>query len=106
LILQLLAEEAKPLSELITELPHYEMIKLKVARGNLELSDVINELKLLATAEKIDEQDGIKFIWSDRWVHLRPSNTEPIIRIYAEAATRQIAETAAQPFVDYFNQIK
>ena len=106
LILQLLAEEAKPLSELTIELPHYEMIKLKVARGNLELSDVIDELKLLATAEKIDQQDGIKFIWEDRWVHLRPSNTEPIIRIYAEAATRQLAETTAQPFVDYFNQIK
>ena len=106
LILQLLAEEAKPLSELMQELPHYEMIKIKVDRGNFEFNEIIEDLKKLTTSENIDQQDGIKFIWEDRWVHLRPSNTEPIIRIYAEAATRQLAETTAQPFVDYFNQIK
>ncbi|MDD5766461.1 MAG: hypothetical protein PHW79_09495, partial [Candidatus Marinimicrobia bacterium] len=42
------------------------------------------------------------FIWKDRWVHLRPSNTEPIIRIYAEAPTRELAEAAAQPFIQFF----
>ncbi|MBN2602131.1 MAG: phosphoglucosamine mutase [Candidatus Marinimicrobia bacterium] len=106
LILQLLAEEAKPLSELMNELPHYEMIKLKVSHGNRDFSDLIEDLKKLANPDHFDLQDGIKFIWNDSWVHLRPSNTEPIIRIYTEAQTRQLAETAAQPFVDYFNQFK
>lgn len=104
LILQLLAEEARPLSVLMQDLPHYEMIKLKVPRGNLELGDVIEDLKKLVTPEEIDQQDGIKFIWKDRWVHLRPSNTEPIIRIYAEASTKQVAELTAQPFTNFFNQ--
>ena len=106
LILQLLAEEQRPLSELLREIPHYEMIKLKVSRGDLELKDVIDDLKKLAIPENFDLQDGIKFIWKDRWVHLRPSNTEPIIRIYAEAATKEEAQSAAQPFIDYFNQQK
>ncbi|MBU1063565.1 phosphoglucosamine mutase [bacterium] len=104
LILQLLAEEAKPLSVLMQELSHYEMIKLKVPGGNLDLNDIIDDLKQLANPEEFDFQDGIKFIWKDRWVHLRSSNTEPIIRIYAEALTKQLAESAAQPFIDYFKQ--
>ncbi|MFH2035954.1 MAG: phosphoglucosamine mutase [Candidatus Zixiibacteriota bacterium] len=104
LVLQLLAEEAKPLSVLMQELPHYEMIKLKVSRGNLEFGDIVNDLKKLTTPDNIDIQDGIKFIWKDRWVHLRSSNTEPIIRIYAEALTKQIAQSAAQPYIDYLNQ--
>jgi phosphomannomutase len=104
LVLQLLAEKGKPIAKLMQELPHYEMIKLKVPRGSLQLGDIIFDLKKLAKPEKTDNQDGIKFIWSDRWVHLRPSNTEPIIRIYAEAPTRQMAELAAQPFIEYFNQ--
>jgi phosphomannomutase len=104
LVLQLLAEEGKPLSELMRRLPHYEMIKLKVSRKNLEIGDVADSLKKLVTPDDIDLQDGIKFIWKDRWVHLRPSNTEPIIRIYAEAPTKALAESAAQPFIDYFNK--
>jgi phosphomannomutase len=104
LILQLLTEAAKPLSELMQELPHYEMIKLKVARGQLELGSVIADLKKLAASDTIDLQDGIKFIWSDRWVHLRPSNTEPIIRIYAEAANQKLAQAAAEPFIEFFNK--
>jgi len=104
LVLQLLAEKAKPISALMQELPHYEMIKLKISRGSLQLGDIIADLKKLAKPEKIDTQDGIKFIWHDRWVHLRPSNTEPIIRIYAEAADKQFAQAAAAPFVAFFNQ--
>jgi len=104
LILQLLAEEAKILSKLMKELPHYEMIKIKVPRGNLELGDIMDDLKKLAIPDEFDLQDGLKLIWKDHWVHLRTSNTEPIIRIYAEAPTKQIAEAAVQPYIDYFNQ--
>ncbi|HDP68810.1 MAG TPA: phosphoglucosamine mutase [Candidatus Marinimicrobia bacterium] len=105
LILQLLAEKAKSVSELMQELPHYEMVKLRVSRGDLDLSDVLDELKQLATPADLDLQDGIKFIWSDRWVHLRPSNTEPIIRIYAEAKNAALAQEAAEPFVAFFTEL-
>ena len=104
LILQLLAEEAKTLSELMEGLPHYEMIKIKVPKGNLELRDILDDLKKLASSDEFDLQDGLKLIWKDHWVHLRSSNTEPIIRIYAEAPTKQIAEAAAQPYINYFNR--
>ncbi len=102
LVMQLLAEEAKPLSELMEELPQYVMIKKKVQRGNLQLKDLIEDLKKLAKPLEFDLQDGIKFIWSDRWVHMRPSNTEPIIRIYAEAPTLEEVEKTAEPFVNFF----
>jgi len=102
LVMQLLAEEAKPLSELMEELPQYVMIKKKVQRGNLQLKDLIEDLKELAKPLEFDLQDGIKFIWSDRWVHMRPSNTEPIIRIYAEAPTLEEVEKTAEPFVNFF----
>ena len=102
LVLQLLAEQGKPLSELMNELPRYTMIKKKVPRGNLELNELIDDLKQLKQPEELDLQDGIKFIWRDRWVHMRPSNTEPIIRIYAEAPTQEAAEEAIAPFVKFF----
>ncbi|MBL7135872.1 MAG: phosphoglucosamine mutase [Candidatus Marinimicrobia bacterium] len=102
LVLQLLAEQGKPLSDLMNELPRYTMIKKKVPRGNLELNELIDDLKQLKQPEELDSQDGIKFIWRDRWVHMRPSNTEPIIRIYAEATTKEAAEEAVAPFVKFF----
>ena len=102
LVLQLLAEQGKPLSDLMNELPRYTMIKKKVPRGNLELNELIDDLKQLKQPEELDLQDGIKFIWKNRWVHMRPSNTEPIIRIYAEAPTKEAAEEAIAPFENFF----
>ena len=102
LVLQLLAEQGKPLSDLMNELPRYTMIKKKVPRGNLELNELIDDLKQLKQPEELDLQDGIKFIWKNRWVHMRPSNTEPIIRIYAEAPTKEAAEEAIAPFEKFF----
>ncbi len=102
LALQLLAEQGKPLSVLMNELPRYTMIKKKVPRGNLELNELIDDLKQLKQPEELDLQDGIKFIWEDRWVHMRPSNTELIIRIYAEAPTKDAAGEVIAPFVKFF----
>ncbi len=102
LILQLLAEMSKPLSKIMENIPRYHMIKQKAPLDNIKLDAERDNLKQLAKPESIDIQDGIKFIYKDRWVHMRPSNTEPIIRIYAEARTEQQARKSAQPFIDYF----
>jgi len=102
LILQLLAEEKVALSQLMTQLPSYSMAKKKVALGDIDLAAAIPELKKLAAADEYNTEDGIKFSWRDRWVHLRPSNTEPIIRIYAEAPTKAEAEEIVAPFVRFF----
>ena len=48
--------------------------------------------KFRINCAKQNKTDGIKFIWENKWVHLRSSNTEPIIRIYAEAATEKVAK--------------
>lgn len=105
LVLQFLSEQTASISEVMKSLPRYAMIKKKIPRGDKPLSDYFSDLKTLVSADSVNTEDGIKFIWKDRWVHLRPSNTEPIIRIYAEAPTRELAETVAQPFIRFFEHI-
>jgi phosphomannomutase len=91
LLLSLLAEENLPLSELTGRLPHYEMLKVKREFSG-DLNEILDALRLALRnchseiiSESID--DGIKFNFSDSWLQLRKSNTEPIIRIIAEAKT-------------------
>lgn len=87
LVLSRMAQSDAPLSEWFKSLPQFKMVK-----DRLELRSTDPDALFLA-AEKtfsdaeIDRQDGLKFTWDDRWVHLRKSNTEPIIRLYAEAPT-------------------
>ncbi len=102
LVLQLLVEEGRSLSNLMKKMPKYSIIKKKVPRGEIDLSNSLPQLTKIAEAVSINTEDGIKFIYHDHWVHLRPSNTEPIIRIYAEAPTKIDAEKAAAIFVEYF----
>ena len=104
LVLQLLAELNRPLSQIMDEMPHYVMHKQKIERGNIRLADVIPDLKSIAGAARSNSEDGIKFIWDDAWVHLRPSNTEPIIRIYAEGMDRESVEQRVRPFSEYFRK--
>jgi len=93
LVLDLLAAESTPLSAIIASLPRYEMIKHK-----FELADVggIEAIKpALARVEaafadaRVNSSDGVRVDFADGWVHLRPSNTEPIVRLIAEAGTRE-----------------
>lgn len=87
LLLEFLAREGKPLSALIAELPRYAIHKEKVDIDRAAVAAAGPGLKAhpaVAGAE-VDERDGIKFSWADRWVHLRASGTEPVSRIIAEA---------------------
>lgn len=96
LFLTHLAKSGKKVSELRATYPPYSIAKQKV-----ELTpDIDVDALLLAVKEKyaqydITDIDGVKIDFPDRWVHLRKSNTEPIIRVYAEAATPQEAEETA-----------
>jgi phosphomannomutase len=94
LILQLLAEEARPLSELAAALGRYEIVKEKVPRPAGSLEDAYTALARQMGAPEADRQDGLRLAWpaERRWAHLRPSGTEPIVRIIAEAPTRAEAE--------------
>jgi len=90
LILELLAERNKTISELIDEVPKYIIKKDKWSVMGVDLNEMYSKLKTMFPDAKYDEQDGIRFDFNDdSWLHLRPSNTEPIIRLFGEAKTQE-----------------
>ena len=84
-----------------------------IAKNKIELSDsvlidrILDEMKNVFADEDINTIDGVKISFEARkeWVHLRKSNTEPIIRIYAEAASQEAADALAQQIIDIANKI-
>jgi len=91
-VLQLMADTGKTVSQLVAEIPRYEIVKTKFPCRREDANRAVEALKRAFSTEKIDTQDGIRIDWPSAWVHARPSNTEPIMRIIAEAGTRQQAE--------------
>jgi len=85
LLLQLLHEEGRPLSQIVSELPRYVIVKDKLNRPNASLDTVYAALRSAFPDAAVDTQDGLRLSWPDRWVHVRPSGTEPIVRVIAEA---------------------
>lgn len=77
------------LSEFRSRFPHYEMAKEKIElNADMDVDALLDRLATSVQADEVDRTDGVKFLFSDGWVHLRKSNTEPIIRMYAEAPDR------------------
>ncbi|HTE48022.1 MAG TPA: phosphoglucosamine mutase [Gemmatimonadaceae bacterium] len=87
LLLQLLHEEDKPLSAIVAGLPRYVIVKDKLDRPDASLTTVYEALCSAFPEAEADTQDGLRLSWPDRWVHVRPSGTEPIVRVIAEAPT-------------------
>ena len=87
IILQLLLQEKKPLSEIVGAYPRYSIVKDKLDRPKAPLDSVYAGLKKAFPDAVADTQDGLRLTWPDRWVHVRPSGTEPIVRVIAEAPT-------------------
>lgn len=93
LFLTLLAKSGKKVCELKKTYPPYEIAKNKVElTPEIDVDAILNKMKEIYADEKITDIDGVKIDFEDSWVHLRKSNTEPIIRIYAEASTMEDAE--------------
>jgi phosphomannomutase len=94
LILQLLAETGQPLSALAAEIGRYEIVKEKLPRPSQPLDAVYDALTARFPEAEADRQDGLRLAWAERrsWAHLRPSGTEPIVRIICEAPTRAEAD--------------
>jgi len=84
IILNLLTERGRTLSEIVSTIPKYIILKDKI-QGSVD--DLVSKLKSKFINCEMDFQDGVKIIYPDKWVHARPSNTEPIIRIIAEGKT-------------------
>ena len=91
LILHLLAQTGVTLSRLVAESPRYTIVKAKAPRGS-DLPPLYQRLRERFSDAAADERDGLRLAWADRWLHVRPSGTEPIVRLIAEAPSRAEAE--------------
>jgi phosphomannomutase len=93
LFLSYLARSGMKCSELRRSYPDYFMSKNKIETDpGIDLDQILDEIKRKYQNEKVTDTDGVKIDFSSSWVHLRKSNTEPVIRIYSEAQTLQDAE--------------
>lgn len=92
LILQLLVDEGRKLSEIVASYPRYSIVKDKLDRPSAPLDAVYASLREAFPDAEVDTQDGLRLSWADRWVHVRPSGTEPIVRVIAEAPQAADAE--------------
>jgi len=92
-VLQLMAATGKTVSQLVADIPHYEIVKTKFECRREDADRAVAAIKSHLSSERIDTQDGIRIDWPDAWVHARPSNTDPIMRIIAEASDRASAES-------------
>ncbi len=108
LFLTNLAYKKMKVSELLATYPQYVIAKNKIELSDSALIDrILDEIKTVYASEDINTIDGVKISFESRreWVHLRRSNTEPIIRIYAEAATKEAADALAQQIIDIAKNI-
>ncbi len=96
MVLQHLAEQGKSASQVRAEMPDYVITKTKMAIGDLNAEAILKSVAEAYANEEINTTDGVKIDFPDGWVHLRTSNTEPIIRIYAEAKTAEKAAELAE----------
>jgi phosphomannomutase len=84
LILHLLATTRSTISQLVAGSPTYTIVKAKGPRGP-ELRPLYDRLRQRFADAAADERDGLRLSWADRWLHVRPSGTEPVVRLIAEA---------------------
>jgi len=98
MILSLLSNSGKSISDEIGSIPKYLMVKDKIL---LNSKIDFDSLESIFDCDEINRLDGIKFSWSDKWIHIRKSNTEPIIRIFAEAPTKDEVDELVNTLKNY-----
>ncbi len=105
LILESMASSGKKVSELQEQVPKYHIIKDKIDGTQEEAFGIIRQLKRNYSSQEISLLDGLKIQFKDSWFHIRPSNTEPIIRLLAEARTKKQAENLLSKFKKEISEI-
>ena len=98
MILSLLSISGKSISDEICTIPKYLMVKDKIL---LNSKIDFDSLESIFDCDEINRLDGIKFSWPDKWIHIRKSNTEPIIRIFAEAPTKDEVDELVNTLKNY-----
>jgi phosphomannomutase len=96
MILNRMAQDEFPISAIHAALPQFHIVKDKINLDGINKDAVQKKAKSIFTDAKVNTVDGVKFTWDDCWIHLRGSNTEPIMRIYAEGPT----EADARELID------
>ncbi len=104
LTLQSLVSAQKPVSVLKADLPEFNMIKSKIDVKGIDTEKIIQKIKKDFKKQHIDETDGIKINFGRSWVQIRKSNTEPIIRVIAEALNELEAKKLISLFTSYFDK--
>ncbi len=105
LFLSCLAERGGKVSELRATFPNYFISKNRIdLTPETDVDAILAHVKEVYRDERINDKDGVKIDFAKGWVHLRKSNTEPIIRVYSEAATMEQANALAQRVIDMVNE--
>lgn len=102
LVLQLMAESGKSISELVEEIGGYYVDKSKVQADKAAAEKIIEKAKGEFADAKIDTTDGCRFDFDDGWVHIRTSNTEPVMRVIVETQTAE----QAKKYIDAVERIR
>ena len=100
LILELMAKENKTIKEIVAEIPKYEIVKEKLEVAKIDENSFLKNIKSKFPKSKITSIDGIKVDLENGWLHVRSSNTEPIVRIIAEAKTKKEAKELIKTAID------
>jgi len=93
LILECLTISGKKISQLKQELPYYRMIKGKIKANYSDRKRIINLIKSKYKQGQINTEDGLRIDYPEFWLHIRPSNTEPVMRIIVEGKNRKLTES-------------
>ena len=106
LFLTHLAKEKVTSRELRDSYPNYEMSKNKIQlTPQIDVDDILLKMKEKYKNERVNDIDGVKIDFANEWVHLRKSNTEPIIRVYSESGTKEGSAKIAQQVIDDIHTI-
>jgi phosphomannomutase len=96
ILLDAMAAQNRKISEMADELPRYAIVKTKISLPGDKIPDALAALEKRFPEAKSDRLDGLRLDWADRWLLVRGSNTEPIIRAIAEAPTTAEADALCQ----------
>ena len=101
-----MAKSGKKVSQIKADLPQYAIAKNKIElTPDIDVYAILAAVKQKYADEKVTDIDGVKIDFADSWVHLRKSNTEPIIRIYSEAETMEKADALAQDMIQVIKSL-
>ena len=104
MVLNKLSKSSESISSISDSFPNYHMIKNKISIPDINLEDLYKSLINEYSDAKHDIRDGLKLIWENKWIHIRSSNTEPIIRIIGESTELKLIESLIHNISKNINQ--